>query len=192
VLLRYQNKAYIFIPNVITFCSFLCGIYSLYLIVINKPVVAAYIILFILVLDYADGKIANMLNAETLFGLYFDSLSDLFCFGIVPVFLISKVFFRDLNPIFILILIFYLACCLFRLNRHAKRIIKEKKRVSYFDGLPTTIAGGAIAWFMLLYLTYQNRALFLHLFQCFLVILSILMISSIKFPRIEVMIGSKK
>ena len=50
---------------------------------------SAILVLFVaMVLDGLDGRVARLTNTQTSFGEYFDSLSDLLCFGIAPALLI--------------------------------------------------------------------------------------------------------
>ena len=41
-----------------------------------------------MILDGLDGRVARMTNTQTTFGEYFDSLSDMLCFGVAPALLI--------------------------------------------------------------------------------------------------------
>ena len=44
--------------------------------------------LFSMILDGLDGRVARLTNTQTSFGEYFDSLSDLLCFGVAPALLL--------------------------------------------------------------------------------------------------------
>ena len=60
-----------------------------YILAINELFTqAAVFILFSMILDGLDGRVARLTNTQTSFGEYFDSLSDLLCFGVAPALLI--------------------------------------------------------------------------------------------------------
>ncbi len=80
-----------YIPNIITSLNLLCGCVSILLVFNNNLLVATFLILIAMILDYLDGFIARLSDAITKFGMQLDSFADLVSFGMAPGFLIFMV-----------------------------------------------------------------------------------------------------
>ena len=65
------------LPNLVTSAALFCGFYSIITAISGNYVLAAIYILFAMILDGLDGRVARMTNTQTSFGEYFDSLSDM-------------------------------------------------------------------------------------------------------------------
>lgn len=76
------------IPTLITTLSLCFGISSIRLAMSGKWEFAVIFIFIAAVLDMLDGGVARMLNAQTTFGGFFDSLCDFINFGFCPIFVI--------------------------------------------------------------------------------------------------------
>ena len=76
------------LPNLVTSGALFCGFYSIIIAISGYYVLSAVYILFAMILDGLDGRVARMTNTQTTFGEYFDSLSDMLCFGVAPALLI--------------------------------------------------------------------------------------------------------
>jgi CDP-diacylglycerol--serine O-phosphatidyltransferase len=72
----------------VTSGALFCGFYSIIIAISGNYILAAIYILFAMILDGLDGRVARMTNTQTTFGEYFDSLSDMLCFGVAPALLI--------------------------------------------------------------------------------------------------------
>ena len=76
------------LPNLITTAALFSGFYSIIASINSDFVAASIAILIAMVLDGLDGRIARFTNTQTSFGEYFDSLSDMICFGLSPAILV--------------------------------------------------------------------------------------------------------
>ena len=88
-----------------------------------------------MMLDGLDGRIARLTNTQTSFGEYFDSLSDMICFGLSPAILIYMwsaslfdLFSWQSNKMPWIICFIYIASVAIRLARfNSKSQIQDKK-----------------------------------------------------------------
>ena len=72
------------IPNFITSCNLLSGCAGIVFTFQGKPDYAVYFIWLALVLDFADGMAARLLNVRSAIGKELDSLADMVSFGVLP------------------------------------------------------------------------------------------------------------
>ena len=95
-----------------------------------------------MILDGLDGRVARMTNTQTSFGEYFDSLSDMLCFGVAPALLIylsSLSMFTTgyLAKISYIACFIYIASTAIRLARFNSRNQTTDKK--YFMGLALSL-----------------------------------------------------
>ncbi len=112
--MRWVLKIVKFIPNAITLTSLFLGLVSIIYIIESaqllviedlvrlrievKPtatlwaqlVAGAYFIILGTVLDFADGFVARLLNAQSEIGKHLDSLADVVTFGVAPAFILYR------------------------------------------------------------------------------------------------------
>lgn len=81
------------IPNLITLCNLLCGVFAVIIAIsgILPFEIAAILIFAGAVFDFFDGFAARILKANSDIGKQLDSLSDLITFGFAPAALLSSV-----------------------------------------------------------------------------------------------------
>jgi CDP-diacylglycerol--serine O-phosphatidyltransferase len=115
---------------------------------------AGYFILFAMVFDALDGKVARMTRTATSFGAQMDSLCDLVTFGIAPAFLVYglHVLPRPNEPaallperVVLVVCVFYAMCALLRLARFTVETTPDDESHQSFSGLPSPAAAGTIA-----------------------------------------------
>ena len=105
------------------------------------------------IIDGLDGRIARLTNTQTSFGEYFDSLSDMICFGLSPAILIYMwsaslfdLFTWQSNKMPWIICFIYIASAAIRLARfNSKSQTQDKK---YFAGLASPAAAAVIITFV--------------------------------------------
>ena len=175
------------LPNLITTAALFCGFYAIIASINGDFISAPIAILIAMVLDGLDGRIARLTNTQTSFGEYFDSLSDMICFGLSPAILIymwSASLF-DLstwqsNKMPWIICFIYIASAAIRLARfNSKSQTQDKK---YFIGLASPAAAAVIITFVWMVEVSHSDLInskWLGLF--ILPILSFLMISNITY-----------
>lgn len=72
------------IPNLITACNMLCGIFAIILAFAGRIDIAPYFIFLAAVLDFFDGFAARLLKQQGELGKQLDSLADMISFGLAP------------------------------------------------------------------------------------------------------------
>jgi len=161
------------IPSIFTLANLLVGVISLIFTMDNNFQLAAIMILFAMVLDGMDGRLARRLDAASPFGKELDSLADLVSFGVAPAILIYALKMKDMGIFGLLVCVAFALCGAIRLARFNVLNIS-----TYFVGVPITAAGSLIALMALL----GNRLPDLF-YPAVMVILAYLMVSNIKIPK---------
>ncbi|MDX9872571.1 MAG: CDP-diacylglycerol--serine O-phosphatidyltransferase [Clostridia bacterium] len=158
------------LPTIITLANLILGITSLWYTMAGTYREAALAILFAMVLDGLDGRIARHFQVSSDFGKELDSLSDLVSFGVAPALLTYGVALSSLGTPGLMVAIVFALCGAIRLARFNVLNIMD-----YFIGVPITFAGSLMA---LLALLAPAPPLFLY--PVAMLVLSYLMVSNIK------------
>jgi CDP-diacylglycerol--serine O-phosphatidyltransferase len=179
---KIDKKYFYLAPFFCTFANAACGFASVLYALNDCYRASAAALLFACLMDACDGRLARALNAETLLGGELDSLCDAVSFCLAPVVLIYSSIFQRSSKLFILVLIYYLFCGLYRL---AKFNLMENKQ-KFFIGLPTPIAAGSIALFVL-FQQWSAIALLQNNFfvASFILAIAYLMVAPIKIPSFK-------
>lgn len=77
-------------PNLATSASLLLGLASIHLSSHGQFKMAAWCIVWCVLLDKVDGALARLLHAQSSFGVEFDSFADFCAFGLAPAFLLGQ------------------------------------------------------------------------------------------------------
>lgn len=174
------------LANVFTGLNLACGFTSLIFCLESHWTFSALAIIFSVIFDGIDGFIARQISASTEFGKELDSLVDVVCFGVAPSLLGYVFVYQQFNLLASLVLFVYLLCSILRLARY--NIVTKEKNENYFTGLPTTASAAFLASFILMYRKYvhiPNPVVFFLL----VLLLSLLMISRIKYINLYGLIG---
>lgn len=156
---------------------------------------AVWLILLAGLADLLDGRVARLKKKESLFGLEFDSISDMVSFGVAPALMVFLLilspcdeysFFRQIGWIFGFV---YLLCAGVRLARFnvitSPLLPKEDPNPSGdFLGLPVPAAAGVIASFVLIVNSYDLNTFSIILPPLMLGV-AYLMVSNIRFPSFK-------
>ncbi|MCJ7802391.1 MAG: CDP-alcohol phosphatidyltransferase family protein [Candidatus Marinimicrobia bacterium] len=125
-----------FIPNIFTMMNMFLGFTALILIINGDALRAVWFVFFAGILDAFDGKLARILQIESLFGTEFDSFADTISFCVTPSVLIYTTWVDGLNPLIAIILSF--VHLLFGTIRLAKfNLISNDIPRNYYTGLTT-------------------------------------------------------
>ena len=171
---NYKKSFFAILPNLFTVSNLLLGLVSIIFAIDGQYKESAVMILFSVILDGMDGKVARKLDASSLFGKELDSLSDLVSFGVAPALLMyEQILQRNYGIWGLLVVLLFVTCGALRLARFNVLDISE-----YFLGIPITAAGGLIALVSLL--AMQINSLVIILFMTFL---ALLMVSNLKVPK---------
>ena len=82
----------VFIPNIITLLNLICGCFSIAFAFQFQFDAVLILVLIGVFLDYMDGLVARLLNAESDFGKHLDSISDIVTSGVVPGIVVYQLF----------------------------------------------------------------------------------------------------
>jgi len=184
------------IPNSFTALSLLLGMASIattQLGGLEHLELAAWMIVWCGLLDTMDGVAARILKATSSFGAEFDSMADLVAFGVAPAILVLNAGMQiagieyGTGQFWVLGTaagIFALAGAM-RLARF--NLPKQKTERGWFVGIPITAAGGGMLSSLVLVLLHNEQiamGLPLQLYlPVLLFVLTILMVSRIRFPK---------
>jgi CDP-diacylglycerol--serine O-phosphatidyltransferase len=144
------RKLMFVLPNLFTVSSIFCGFYALTLCAggarPQELYQAAIFILFAMVFDGFDGRVARLTKTQSQFGVELDSLADVVSFGIVPAMLVYKWALAPLGFVGTFISFVYASCGALRLARFNVIALRSTHGGSspFFVGLPIPLAAGMI------------------------------------------------
>jgi len=157
------------LPSTLTLGNLLCGFFAL-AVIAHAPggnwdrefVFAAWLILFGMVFDMLDGKVARFTKQSSEFGGQLDSLCDLVSFGAAPGLIVYVLAYRVFDfPVALALLLSgsYVAAAAIRLARFNVSNSSEEEAHHLFQGLASPAAAGAIASLVILdhHLVDQHR-----------------------------------
>ena len=161
--------------DIITLINALLGFASILMALNGKIESALVLILLAVIADGADGAVARY-SGNGVLGANLDSLSDVISFGVAPA-VVAFVSLDSINNWMGVFPGFFLVCGILRLARFN---VSGKK--DGFEGIPITAGGFIVALFLLMrdFVPY-----FEFVFPVLLLILSVLMVSTINYPKIK-------
>jgi len=176
------------VPSFFTLMNLLCGFLALTQVREGAFVMSCWLIVLAAFFDLLDGMMARLTDAKSPFGVQLDSLSDVVSFGVAPSFLMYAYAFDVSGPLGMIVAALPALCGSVRLARY--NVNTETNDREGFEGLP--IPGQAVAIVALIlasensewgaYLALDS----LHVLLPIVVVLSGLMVSSIRFDSIPV------
>jgi CDP-diacylglycerol--serine O-phosphatidyltransferase len=187
------RKTLFVLPNLITLGSIFCGFNAIRLVARDQPTEndvyrAAVLLIFAMLFDLMDGRVARMTKTQSAFGLQIDSLADVISFGVAPAMLLYKWVLYRLPVPGLLAAFLYVACAAIRLARFNVLASSANgapvKPGKYIIGLPSPPASG-----ILISLVVANRAAdgligreeYTYVLLGVTVGLSLLMVSNVRF-----------
>lgn len=167
------------LPNVFTVGNLFLGIIAIILVFDDRPGLAAMMVIIAMLLDGVDGRVARALNVQSEFGKELDSLSDVISFGVAPAFIMYVVAYTNVPPAtaWFTTAVFPI-CGALRLARF--NVIDSTP--GYFIGLPIPAAGGILSTLALF-----HQELNTYILMASSLLLSYLMVSTIKYPSFKKM-----
>lgn len=172
-----------------TFLGTLCGILSIYLAMSGQIIYSFLSLILAGLFDSLDGTVARTKKKRSDFairyGIQFDSLSDVICFGAAPLF-ISLALTKD-HGILQILSLFYLLTAISRLayfnvDEEIRRT-KEKESRKYYTGLPVTPA--AIIFPTVYFLLSFFPTYLPYFYVLAMIIVAFLQISKIQVPHLK-------
>ncbi len=173
---------YNFLANLLTGLSLFFGFVSIIFSLEGHFTFASWAIIFSVVFDGIDGQVARKNPQSSAFGKELDSLVDVVSFGIAPTILGYVFIYQSFHFLATLALFIYLCCSVFRLAKY--NITPKEQLVNYFLGLPTTVSGGVLASFILIYRRYTQLPPS-GLFILLVLVLAMLMVSRVKYLNLD-------
>ncbi len=162
--------------DIITLINALLGFASIMMTVRGQVESALVLILIAVIADGADGAVARYCGFGVL-GANLDSLADVIAFGVAPAVIAFVIL--DIGYFSWVFAGLFLVCGILRLARFN---VAGKK--DGFEGIPIT-AGGFIVALFLLIRDYIPYSYFVYTFAALLVIVSLLMVSTIDYPKLK-------
>ncbi len=174
------NLAYL-LPNFFTALSAFLGVMSIIASSQGKFEKAFVYILFSLVADGLDGRIARLTNTTSKFGVEFDSLADLVAFGVAPAMMLFFATGEHYGRFGALVSGLFVVFGAIRLARF--NVTTGNLDPRYFIGLPIPTAAVVLGSWIMLDIKYQG-----HLNVVILIwalFLSFLMVSNFRYPSFK-------
>lgn len=165
------------IPNLFTLGNLFLGMLAIMLALDGKFSLAAIMVIIAMLLDGLDGSAARALNCQSEFGKELDSLSDVISFGVAPAIIMYIIAFNDVpHSLAWIVTAIFPMCGALRLARFNV----HKGIPGYFIGLPIPAAGGVLAT-----LSLFHRDITFPYFMIAMLLLSYLMVSSVRYPNFK-------
>jgi CDP-diacylglycerol--serine O-phosphatidyltransferase len=175
-------------PNAVTALSLLFGLGSIAMSVEGSFHLAAWLILWGVLLDKLDGGVARLLKATSPFGVEFDSFADFVVFGMAPAALIyyrmlaTGHFFGWSKP---LLMAAAGAYCLALAVRLARFNVTTDSGDTVFVGFPGTLLGAIIGSAFLTWEKHGAAEWMLKYSPVVLVAGALLMVSTVRLPKVK-------
>lgn len=174
------NKKIYILPNIFTSLNALCGFYSIVSSIKGNYASAAIAVLFAMVFDIMDGRVARMTNTESKFGVEYDSLCDLISFGVAPAVLMYMWILPENGRVGWLSAFVFVICGALRLARFN---VSDHSDSRFFTGLPIPAAAfTAVTWYMFCNKIGFESTATTVISIIFVYILAFLMVSNVKYP----------
>jgi len=172
------------IPNLFTAASAFVGILSVIASSKGEFEKAVYLILLSLIFDGLDGRVARLTKTTSKFGAEFDSLADLVAFGVAP----AMLFYFDIGihyaKIGSLLTGLYVLFGALRLARF--NVTSPTNEPSVFIGVPIPTAAVFMSIWILFFEKYHIlKDRFSILLLAFIAVVSVLMVSNIRYPSFK-------
>lgn len=184
------------LPSIFTLGNVGGGFVSLLFTLQENFLLAAVAILVAACFDWFDGQVARLTHTTSKFGMEMDSLADVVSFGVAPGLLIYSTVLHWYGKLGIGLTFLYLLMVILRLARFNAR--EESREHRYFNGLATPFGAGLLAAFVLFcglesyevtpgtFSLLMVKMPFLYkTIPLVMVLVSYLMVSNIKYPKLS-------
>jgi CDP-diacylglycerol--serine O-phosphatidyltransferase len=150
-----RRRGIYLLPNLFTTAGLFAGFYAIVAAMSDNFEAAAIAIFIAMIMDGVDGRVARLTHTTSEFGVEYDSLSDMVCFGLAPSLVVFEWALRSMmeygwlwSKLGWLAAFVYTAGAALRLARFNTQVGNADKR--YFQGLPSPSAAAVLAglvWF---------------------------------------------
>ncbi len=132
-------------PNFITLLALCSGVTAIRMAIESRYELAVAAIIFAIVLDALDGRVARLLKGTSKFGAELDSLADFVNFGVAPAIVIYLWSLQSLKSIGWIVCLVLAICCAARLARFNVALEDPDKpawQAGFFKGVPAPAGAG--------------------------------------------------
>lgn len=186
-----MRKLRYLVPNSFTALSLVLGLAAVGCASRQSFTLAAWMVLWGVLLDKLDGTAARLLKASSAIGAQLDSFADFVVFGIAPAslfyFRLSEIAAFGQGALRVLLLVataVYVLAVAVRLARFNVTDPPLGDRIFY--GFPTTLMGGLLAAWFLTWEKYQLSEQLIEWAPAYLIAGAVLMVSTIRLPKLKV------
>jgi CDP-diacylglycerol--serine O-phosphatidyltransferase len=138
-----KRRGVYLLPNLFTTGALFCGFYAVVAAMRGDFETAPIAILFALVFDGLDGRVARLTNTQSKFGAEYDSLSDMVSFGVAPALVMFSWGLGELGKFGWSAAFVFVACAALRLARFNTQVGVADQH--YFTGLASPAAACIMA-----------------------------------------------
>jgi CDP-diacylglycerol---serine O-phosphatidyltransferase len=182
-----RRRAVLFVlPNLFTVSSIFCGLYAIIQATEgaapDRFYMAAVAIIFAVIFDSADGRVARMTKTQSDIGIQLDSLADAISFGVAPAILVYKWALFHFGIWGMLVAFVYATCGVIRLARFNVLAAAATGPSKHFLGLPIPLAAASLVSLVLVH--YRSGGVQLGyqpLMIVVMLLLSALMVSNVHY-----------
>jgi len=180
---KTPTKLIYILPNLFTAASIFSGVFSIISAINGNFEKAAWLIMLSLIFDGLDGRVARLTNTCSKFGVEFDSLADIVAFGVAPALLMYLFVGDEFGRFGIVASALFVIFGAIRLARF--NVMSVSSEPSVFIGVPIPTAAVFVSLLVLLFQKYgfHNDYGLILIFLSILV--SLLMISNIRYPSFK-------
>jgi len=195
------KKTIFILPNLLTAASLFCGVFAVVRCMapdITEEDVyrSSLLILYAILFDMFDGRVARMTKTQTSFGIEFDSLADLVSFGVAPAAIAYRWALIDTGYVGVAACVVYVLAGAIRLARfnvlQRQPSADAAKPGKYMLGLPIPMAAAFIValvvatramggWPWLTTHGFTVRGIGYPMLAVVMLLLAILMVSAVRF-----------
>lgn len=172
------------LPNLFTAGSIFLGILSIMAASKGLYNFACWFIVVSMLLDGLDGRVARLTNTSSKFGVEFDSLADIVAFGVAPSILLYFYVGSSFSRIGEVTSAFFV---IFGAIRLARFNITTSSELNFFIGLPIPSAAIFVVLWILVDLEHKIFLEHKYLLLLGAFIVSILMVSNVRYPSFKKM-----
>jgi len=184
------------LPHLFTVSSIFCGMYAIIQATdgtaADRFYLASVAILFAVIFDSVDGRVARMTKTESDFGLQMDSLADVISFGVAPAILVYQWGLTHFGLVGMLVAFVYAACGALRLARFNVLAASAAATPKHFVGLPIPLAAASLVSLVLWHFKMGGVQLsYQPLLIVVVLLLGLLMISNVRYRTFKELKGNR-
>ena len=151
VVEKLKHTGAVTVPSLFTLGNVACGFFSILSAAKGNFAAAGWLILFAMIFDMFDGRMARLFGTESSFGVEMDSLADAVSFCTAPA-MLMYFFVLHTQPTWGAPIACVYACFgVLRLAKFNAMAYAGESSKQYFSGLPTPAAAGILASFAISY-----------------------------------------